>query len=85
MKYNLIKNQNLNNNTNCYLEDKNKRKFRVFNDGYTHLLSDKKINLIDNINNLKNMGVNVFRLEFDNESSKEILDIYNKVKDVLII
>jgi putative protease len=84
MKYNLIKNQNLNNNTNCYLEDKNKRKFRVFNDGYTHLLSDRKINLIDNINNLKSMGVNVFRLEFDNESSKEVLDIYNKVNYALL-
>ena len=31
------------------------------------------------------MGVNVFRLEFDNESSKEVLDVYNKVKDVLNI
>lgn len=82
MKYNLIKDNNISNN-NCYLEDKNKRKFRVFNDGYTHLMSDKKIDLIDDIKRLKDMGVNVFRLEFDLENEEEILNIYNRVKEVL--
>lgn len=83
MKYNLINDNNLNNNKNYYLEDKNKRKFRVFNDGYTHLMSDKKIDFINNINDLKNMGINIFRLEFDEESSNEVLNIYNKVKNML--
>lgn len=82
MKYNLIKDNNLN-NKNYYLEDKTKRKFKVFNDGYTHLMSDKKIDFINNINDLKNMGVNVFRLEFDGESSNEVLNIYNRVKNIL--
>lgn len=82
MKYNLIKDNNLS-NINCYLEDQNKRKFRVFNDGYTHLMSDKKINFINDIKSLKDMGVNIFRLEFDLESEEEILNIYNKIKEVL--
>lgn len=78
MKYNLIKNMNLVNKNN-YLEDKNKRRFRIFNDGYTHLMSDKNIDYINDIIKLKNMGVNIFRLEFDLENEKEIKEIVTKV------
>jgi len=83
MKYNLIKDRNLDNKINYYLEDKSKRKFKVFNDGYTHLMSDKKLNFIDQVKILKDKGINVFRLEFDDESGRDVLNIFEQVENLL--
>ena len=83
MKYNLIKDRNLNKEHDYYLEDKAKRKFKVFNDGYTHLMSDKKIDYLNDIKYLKKIGINVFRLEFDQENKDQVIKIVNKLKTFL--
>lgn len=80
MKYNFIRNMNLNNNKSYYLEDKNKRKFRIYSDNYTHLISDKKINLIDKISELKEAGVSIFRLELFEENNLEITEVVNMIR-----
>lgn len=83
MKYNLFNNMNLKNDKRYYLEDKNKRKFRIFNDGFTHLMSEKKLNYENDISLLKNMGVDVFRLEFYEETPEEVLKIVTKFKNII--
>jgi len=82
MKYNFIRNMNLNNNKNYYLEDKSKRKFRIYSDNYTHLISDKKINMLDNLKDLKEIGITVFRLELFDEQKDEIIEIVNMIRKI---
>jgi len=81
MKYNFIKNMNLNGKNIYYLEDKSKRKFRIFRDNYTHLKSEKKINLIDKLNGLKASGVSIFRLELFEENTLEITELINLIRN----
>lgn len=83
MKYNLFNNLNLKNDKRYYLEDKNKRKFGVFNDGFTHLMSEKKLDYKNDISLLKNIGVNIFRLEFYEETPEDVLKIVTKFKNII--
>lgn len=45
----------------------------------THILNFEKINHLDKINYLKELGISI-RLEFFNETKEEVLDIINKIK-----
>lgn len=81
MKYNFIENMGLNSKNKYYLEDKAKRKFQIFRDNYTHLMSDKKIDLIDEIKSLKSSNVNTFRLELWDEDREEIKRIVSRIKN----
>ncbi len=77
LKYNLLDNMQLN---NCSLEDKSKRRFAVIKDKFTHIMSDKPIDLINEIEKIKNTGVTVLRLELLNENASEIEKIINLIK-----
>ena len=77
LKYNLLDNMQLN---NCSLEDKSKRRFAVIKDKFTHIMSDKPIDLIYEIEKIKNTEVAVLRLELLNENASEIEKIINLIK-----
>ena len=62
------------------LEDKSKRRFAVIKDKFTHIMSDKPIDLINEIEKIKNTGVTVLRLELLNENASEIEKIINLIK-----
>lgn len=79
MKYNLQKNMNLDDGS-YMLQDKSKRLYPIISDKYTHVMSDKKINLICSIKELEEMGVNYFRLELFLEKKEEIKEIFRKLK-----
>lgn len=83
MKYNLIKNLDLDCKKDYYLEDLNNSRFKILSDNFTHIMSAKKTNYLDHIKELKNIGVNIFRLEFLNETPEEVLEIYHKVNNIL--
>lgn len=83
MKYNFIKNMNLDNKSKYYLEDKSKNRFAVFNDGYTHLMGNKIINYINDIKLLYSYGVKVFRLELFDESKEEIINLVQLIRKSL--
>lgn len=82
MKYNFIENMRLDSKAKYYLEDKAKRKFQIFRDDYTHLLSDKKIDLIDGIKFLRNSHVNTFRLELWDETRTSIEKLISKIRNI---
>lgn len=46
----------------------------------THILNHEKINLLHQIEYLKNIGITNFRLEFFDESNEEILEIIKQIK-----
>ena len=46
-------------------------------------MSDRVIDLINNINELQNMGVNVFRIELLDEKPEEIEKIIANIKKAL--
>lgn len=75
MKYKM----NLTNN-NYYLEDKQKRRFKLITDNYTHLMSAKKINNLDYIPKLIEIGVSTLRIELLDENSSEINNIITDIK-----
>jgi len=50
-------------NNNYFLENKDKRKFLIITDKYTHLMSDKKLDYIDSIPKFIKLGISTFRLE----------------------
>ncbi len=83
MKYKLLTNMNLLPNKAYYLENKSKDKITVIEDNYTHLIGNKKVNLINNIKELENLGINVFRLELFNETASVITSLVTKIKKEL--
>ncbi len=83
MKYKLLTNMNLPKNKDYYLENNSQDKLYVIEDNYTHILGNKKINLINNIKELENIGINVFRLELFNENAQEITEIINQINKIL--
>ncbi len=79
MKYKLLTNMNLPKNQNYYLENKSNDKLHIIEDNNTHLIGSKKINLINNIKELKELGINVFRIELFNENAQEVKEILTKI------
>ncbi len=82
MKYNMKSNLKLSEGK-YYLENKSKDKFRIISDNFTHLMSNKKINLIKDIPYYKKIGINTFRLELLDESAWEIDKILEEIKKLL--
>ncbi len=80
MKYNMTDTMKLDNANNIALEDKNKNQYMLYHDKYTHIMSHKKINLIEKIREFQNMGIDVFRLEFYLETKEEIIEIIRQIK-----
>ncbi len=72
MKYDLIENMNLKSDGKYELEDRLKRRFRIYKDRYTHLMADKKIDLRKEIDRLEEMVIDVFRIELFEEDREEI-------------
>jgi len=64
-------------NSKYYLEDRKGYKIPIFRDYYcnTRLLNPRALMLLDYINELKEMGVNSVRIEFNDESKEECEDI----------
>ncbi len=82
MKYNLINNMELDANKDYYLENK-MGTFKILKDKYTHIMGDKKINLINNIKDLKKLGIDVFRLELLDENTQDINNLIKQIKKEL--
>lgn len=80
MKYNFVNNLGLDRNNNYFLEDKSKRKFPIYSDRLTHLMGNKKIDLISEVRELKKSNVNVFRLELWDESAQDIRKIVDNLR-----
>ncbi len=80
MKYNLGKDRNLRLDEEYFLENKNKQRFPLVSDKFTHLFANKRIDLIENIKEYQNMGINTFRLELFKETKEEIESILKRIK-----
>ena len=70
------------NNKNTNLIDINNNKYPVLYDGYTHILNNQNINLINELKDLKGFGM--YHIELFNENNEEIRNIINNVKKFLI-
>ena len=69
-------------NEKTYLLNHRNEQFPViFDKGYTHIFNCTKVNLLDELDNLKGFGV--YRLELFNEKRTEVQSIINKVKGML--
>lgn len=71
------------NNNKYYLKDRNNKLYRIENNKDTHstvILNCNKTNILDKINELKNIGVTNFRIEFLDENKEEIKEIIERVK-----
>ena len=64
-------------NRDHYLKDVHDNEFKIIRDGYCNvrILDSKYLNLIQYLDDLKNMGVNTFRLNFTDESYYETKNI----------
>lgn len=68
-------------NNNYLLKNKQNKTFPIINkNNQTHIFSQNKINLINELQTLKNMGINNFRINLSDENPQEILNILNKIK-----
>jgi len=81
MKYRLKENMNLKDNHAYYLKDNQQRKYSILDDGYTHLMSDKPIDYLSRITELKKAGISVFRLELFDEIESDIEKIVTKIRE----
>ena len=67
-----------------YLKNKKNELFPIINKNCkTHIMHHEKINLLNNISYLKQIGINNFRLELFDETSEEIIKILNNIKKVV--
>lgn len=67
-----------------YLQDEQNRKYPLLHNRHiTHILNHENIDLIKNINDYINKGVNCFRIELFDESSNDIKQLINKIRGVL--
>ena len=57
-------------------------RFRVLceNSCRTHILNSLPINLIEEVTELKNFGINNFTVDFKDESYEEVIDVLNQIK-----
>lgn len=85
-----ILNTHVNNNDVCnickndkeyYLKDRMNEKYRILTDNLCNniIMSSKKINLLDKINEYKNIGIKNFRIQFLDESFDEVKNIINNI------
>ena len=60
------------------LVDERKEGFRVMTDVFcrSHILNGTPLNLIGEMDDLKSMGINTFRIDLKDESEKEIIEIF---------
>lgn len=64
-------------------EQNNKYPLRRDSDCNMRIVHYKAINNIHNINTLKDIGVNYFRIEFVDESTEEVRSVINRVKKII--
>lgn len=85
LKYNLLdKYVSINNSNKYYLKDRNNENYIIkYYDDITHIYYHSSIDKLDYINDYKYMNINNYRLEFLNESPKEINEIIKKVQELL--
>ena len=77
----MIMHHKLTPSNNYLLKNKQNKKFPIINkNNQSHILSQNKINLINDIQTLKNMGIRHFRINLSDETPKEILNILNTIK-----
>lgn len=70
-------------NDKYYLKNNQNKLFPIITKNcQTHIMHHEKINLLKNINTLKELGITNFRLEFFDESKEQILNIINQIKSV---
>lgn len=69
------------------LVDRMNESFRVMTDNYcrSHILNNVPLNLIDEMENLKTMGIETFRLDFKDESSVETKNVLDMLSGKIII
>ena len=68
---------------NQYAIEDDKAKFLIYHDNcITHIVNEKPLNLIDDLNNIKKL-TNRFRLQFTTESYDEVIDVLTKFKKKL--
>lgn len=69
-------------NNKYYLKNKQNELFPIITKNCkTHIMHHEKINLLNNIKELKELGINNFRLELFDEDENQILNILNKIKE----
>lgn len=67
-----------------YLQNKQKELFPIVTKNCkTHIMHHNKINLIDDLEKLKEIGVTNFRLEFFDENESQILNILKQIKRII--
>ena len=67
-----------------YLKDDNDRCYPlIHNKHITHVMHHKNIDLLDNINEYIDKGINCFRLELFDEDSKKVKELITKLKGAL--
>lgn len=72
------------NKDNYYLKDKELREYPLLQSKHiTHIMDSKAIDKISNINTYLNKGINVFRIELFNESSKKVEDLIKELRGAL--
>ena len=66
------------------LIDRMNEGFKVMTDKYcrSHILNSLPLNLIDEIKDLKAIGINEFRVDFKDESENDVIEIVNEIKGV---
>lgn len=64
------------------LVDETKERFRVMTDLFcrSHILNGEPLNLINEIDDLKSMGIKTFRIDLKDESEKEVIDIFKMLR-----
>ncbi len=89
-----ILNKHINKNSTCsvcknnyqyYLVDRKNEKYQIITDKLCNniILSSKKVDNLHKLEMYKNLGIKNFRLQFYNESEKEINKLLNKIKTVV--
>jgi len=67
-----------------YLKNKQNELFPIITKNCkTHIMHHTKLNLFDNLSELKNIGITNFRLELFDENESQILEILNNVKRII--
>ena len=63
------------------LVDRMNEGFRVITDKYcrSHILNSLPLNLIDEVEDLKNIGIDSFRVDFKDENQKEVMEIIREI------
>ena len=65
------------------LIDRMNEGFKVMTDKYcrSHILNSLPLNLIDEIEDLKSIGINSFRVDFKDEDENEVMEILKEIKE----